>query len=422
MMVRHAKRPMRRSYGALLVPAGLLVAIAVGVTAVMRASDNLDYEIGGQIRDVVWDSRLFDGSPGFPGEILWFHNPSGMPGNFTQASFEGSVQSAFHTWASVDDGVAEAPVVPVVNFGGQTAAADVFGLDGVNVVAWQADVSGGTLAVTPCWALDAPTTTTTDAMGMTVLPVDGGSSIPFPGPAGVTYPEGTIIDCGMRFDSADPWSTSEIADPVRFDVQAVATHEGGHLIGISHSTLGDFTAVDPASATMLPLVAAGDSNYRTLEEDDKASVLRVYARNRFGAPLPQTIGGRAVVTFSLLKGGECAPATGVSVVAYPTQSGIDGPDRIETFSGSHLRGFTPHQPFNGSVTLNVPPLPAGESYTIYARTLETGTGALSSQRYSYTTINSNLLDPENESRTFDQLATIDSLSAGESRDLGHIGI
>jgi hypothetical protein len=422
-MARHAQRPMRRFYGALVVPAGVFLAIAVGLTAAMRASDNIDYEIAGQIRDVVWDSRLFDGdTPGFPGEILWFHNPSGMPGNFTQASFEGSVQSAFNTWASVDDGVPEAPVVPVVNFGGQTAAADVFGLDGVNVVAWQADVSGGTLAVTPCWALDAPTTTTTDGNGMTVMPVDGGASIPFPGPPGVTYPEGTIIDCGMRFDSADPWSTSEIPDPSRFDVQAIATHEGGHLIGISHSTLGDFTAVDPASATMLPLVAPGDSNYRTLEEDDKAAVLRVYARNRFGASLPQTIGGRAVVTFSLLKDVECVPATGVSVVAYPTQSGIDGPDRIETFSGSHLRGFTPQQPFNGSVTLNVSPLPAGESYTIYARTLEAGTGALSSQRYNYTTINSNLIDPANQSRTFDQLVVIESLAAGQSLNLGSLGI
>ncbi len=123
-----------------------------------------------------------------------------------------------------------------------------------------------------------------------------------------------------------------------------------------------------------------------------------------------------------MKDGTCVPATGVSVVAYRTQSGINGMNRVETFSGSQLRAFTPHQPFNGSVTLNVPPLPPGESYTIYARTLETGSGALSSQRYNYTTINSNLLDPENQSRTFDQLATVSSLAAGETRDLGNIGI
>ena len=191
------------------------------------------------------------------------------------------------------------------------------------------------------------------------MPVEGGSAIPFPGPPGVTYPIGTVIDCGMRFDSLDTWSMTDVPDPSGFDVQSVATHEGGHFLGISHSTLGDFTAIDPTSATMLPLAAPGDSSFRTLEEDDKASVLRVYARNRFSGPLPQTIGGRAVISLRLLKDGACVPATGVSVVAYRTQAGIDGMNRVETFSGSQLRAFTPHQPFNGSVTLNVPPLPAG---------------------------------------------------------------
>ena len=388
----------------------------------MRASDNIDYELDGQIRDVVWDSRLFDGTAGFAGAIFWSHNPSGMPGNISQAAFEAGIESSFNTWESVDDGVPEEPLVPVVNFGGQTTVTDAFALDGVNVVAWQPDFPGGTLAVTPCWALDAPTTTTTDTTGRTVMPIDSGPPIPFPGPPGVTYPVGTVIDCGMRFDSLDSWSTTEVPDPNGFDVQSVATHEGGHFIGVSHSTLGDFTAIDPKSATMLPLAAPGDSSFRTLEEDDKASVLRVYARNRFSGPVPATVGGRAVINLTLLKGGACTPATGVSVVAYRTQSGIDGMNRVEAFSGSQLRGFTSHQPFNGSVALNVPPTPPGESYTIYARTLETGTGPLSSQRYNYTTINSNLLDPENQSRTFDQLATISSLASGDTRDLGSIGI
>ena len=238
----------------------------------------------------------------------------------------------------------------------------------------------------------------------------------------MTYPVGTVIDCGMQFDSFDTWSTSPVPDPNGFDVQGIATHEGGHFIGVSHSTLGDFAASNPMSATMLPVVAPGDANPRTLEEDDKASILRLYARNRFSGPIPQTVGGRALITLRLLKGGACAPATGVSVVAYRTQSGINGTNRVETFSGSQLRAFTPHQPFDGSVTLNVPPLPPGESYTIYARTLETGQGELSSQRYNYTTINSNLLDPQGQSRTFDHLATASSLTAGETRNLGDVGI
>ncbi len=80
MMTRHSKKPMRRSSGTLLIAVGSCVAIAVGFTSSMRASDNLDFDIDGQIYDAVWDSRLFDGTPGFSGAILWFHNPSGMPG------------------------------------------------------------------------------------------------------------------------------------------------------------------------------------------------------------------------------------------------------------------------------------------------------------------------------------------------------
>jgi hypothetical protein len=422
MMTRHSKKRSRRSSGTLVIAVCLLLAIAAGLTTTMRASDNLDFAINGQVVEIVWDSRLFDGTPGFPGAIVWSHNRSGIPSNVDPASFEATIDASFNTWESVDDGVPEEPLVPVVNFGGQSAATDAFALDGVNLIAWLPDFPDGTLAVTPCWGLDLPTTTTTNAQGQTVLPVDGGASIPFPGPPGVTYPVGTVIDCGMRFDSLDPWSTSTTPDPGAFDVQGVATHEAGHFIAVSHSTLGDFTASNAMSATMLPVVAPGDANPRTLEADDKAAVLRIYARNRYSGAIAPTVGGRAVISLRLLKDNACNPATGVSVVAYRTQGGINGTNRVEMFSGSQLRAVTPHQPFNGSVTLNVPPLAAGESYTLYARTLETGNGVLAANRYNYTTINSNLLDPQNQSRTFDGLATIDSLAAGETRALGDVGI
>src|SRR5262245_64179958 len=126
MMTRHTQTSTRRSSRTLLIAVGLLIAIAAGLTTTMRASDNLDFEINGQIPDIVWDSRLFDGTPGFPGAILWHHNASGMPSNFTQASFEASIEASFNTWESVDNGVPEEPIIPVVNFGGQSKATDAF--------------------------------------------------------------------------------------------------------------------------------------------------------------------------------------------------------------------------------------------------------------------------------------------------------
>jgi hypothetical protein len=420
--MRSPGRMKRRSRQRLLTFTTVLMAIGAWFTGTIRAGDNLDFASGGLIRDMFWDSRLFDGTPGFSGAILWFHNPAGMPSGLSQTEFEARLEAGFDTWDAVDAGIPGAPLIPIVNFGGQTSVTNPFALDGINAVAWQAEGPGGTLAATPCWVLTEPTTTIDDGAGNTVMPVTGGPPIPFPGPIGVTYPTGAIIDCGMKFDSLDTWSTSDVPSVFGFDVQSIATHEEGHFIGISHSTLGDFTAANSINATMLPFGAPGDSTFRTLEEDDKASVLRTYARNRAWGPIAQTAGGRATIQFTLLKGSACEPATGLSVVAYRTSTGIGGPGRVETFSGSHLRAGIPDEPFNGSVMLNVLPLPAGESYTIYARTFEQGLGALSSQRYNYTTINSNLVDPEKQSRTFDGLATIEAIGSGDSINLGNIGI
>lgn len=204
----------RRSSPRLLTLGALLIAVGGWFTGTMRAGDNLDFEYLGQIRDMFWDSRLFDGTmPGFPGEVLWFHNPTGMPAGLNQAAFEARMGAGFDAWEGVDDGIPEEPLVPVVNFGGPTAVTDPFALDGINVVAWQFEGAGGTLASTPCWILTEPTVTIEDLGGNTVLPIEGGPPIPFPGPSGVTYPTwcpdrlwDALRQCGQLVDvgSAQP--------------------------------------------------------------------------------------------------------------------------------------------------------------------------------------------------------------------------
>ena len=96
----------------------VLVAVCAWFPGTMRAGDNLDHVIGSNIRDIFWDSRLFDGTPGFPGAILWYHNATGMPGNMNRTEFEARVEAAFNTWDAVDAGIAGPPLVPIVNLGG----------------------------------------------------------------------------------------------------------------------------------------------------------------------------------------------------------------------------------------------------------------------------------------------------------------
>ena len=401
----------------------LLVVYSGFQTTRLSAGDNLDALADGHVFDRHWDPRLFNGALGYDGSIKWRYNATGVPAGasvFEHAAVQTQVQAAFDNWDAVD-AFSGVPIVPIVSFDGAATATDAFALDGENAITWKSEPISGVLAITPFWYLTAPVVL--EAAG---LPIGGGAYIPFPGKVGHIQPKGALTDAGMQFNSAFAWSTA--AGPVsgRYDVQSVATHEAGHFVALSHSTVGLSGGPSPLSATMIPYAAVGDIEVRSLEQDDVASLLRTYARNPSPLPISQTVGDQGVIELDLKKGPACGPATGVAVWAYLSSGGLTGATRIETFSGSQLRAGLPDEPSNGSVTLNVPPLLGGESYTIYAQTFDSSNGAsataLSAFRYNNTTINSNTLDPPNESRGFDHLATVDAIAAGATVDLGDIGI
>src|SRR5687768_7296920 len=108
---------MKQRYARKLLALGAaLLVIGVSFTNTIRAGDNLDAESGGVIHDIFWDSRLFDGTPGFPGAILWHHNPAGIASGLNQAAFEERLENAFNAWDAVDTGISGTPLVPIVNF------------------------------------------------------------------------------------------------------------------------------------------------------------------------------------------------------------------------------------------------------------------------------------------------------------------
>ena len=94
---------------------------------------------------------------------------------------------------------------------------------------------------------------------------------------------------------ADPWSTAAGPIPNQFDVQAIATHEAGHFLGVSHSTVGlpldrnGSIVVGPETATMVPTGGPNSIDFRSLAQDDIASYLRTYSRNAT-PPAAQTAG------------------------------------------------------------------------------------------------------------------------------------
>jgi hypothetical protein len=413
-LIENARKPFVPVLSLLLL-ALLVVWLGTLTPANLTAGDNLDMQPveGGPIFDLRWDPRLFAGG----GFIEWFHNTANLPIN--QTAFEAELETAFNNWEAVG-ALTGAPDVPEVNKASTTTAADPTALDGINTVGWAfVDPFGGFLARAPCYFLTADTTTV-DVGGQTHLPTPTGS-IPFPGAVGVTYPPGTAVDCWMEFDAFDSWSTA--AGPVagQFDVQSVGTHEGGHFLGESHSTVGLALGLNAETATMVPAGSSNNIDLRSLAEDDIASLIRTYARNAT-PPVVQTAGGRGLIQFTLGKGAACEPATGVSVWAYEAAGGIDGANRVETFSGSQFQDPL-GDPYNGSVKLNVPP---GGPYTVYARTLEdngtSSAGLYSAFRYSNTTINSNSMEPNALTQEFDNIASVATIAAGQTVDLGTVGI
>ncbi|HLV01383.1 MAG TPA: matrixin family metalloprotease [Acidobacteriota bacterium] len=398
--------------GKLIASVLLFALAATAAVDPVQGGDNLERLsiVPLEIRDIAWDRRLYDGTIG--DAVSWRHNPTNKPVDVNLFEFLTAVQKGFAVWSALDDFLNMPPLIPEFLFGGFTTVTRAGAIDGINAIVWQNLGTTGILAITPCTSLTEPSTTTTGPFGGTRLPIGDGRSIPFPGPPGVTYPAGTIIDCGIAFNTNAPWVNS--GGSAGFDMQSVATHEIGHLLGLSHSTVGLSTADSSDDATMIPF-ADNTDNLRSPKYEDLASVFRTYLRTN---GLERTLGGFATIVGRIQAGPDCQNATGVSVRAYEATTGFEGSLVVETFSGSNLRQGLPHEPFDGSFELNVLP---GVAYTLATTTLVPDlTAPFSSFRFNPTTIFSNT--KTEESIVTDQLLEVGPLSPGEVLDVGDLGI
>jgi hypothetical protein len=109
---------------------------------------------------------------------------------------------------------------------------------------------------------------------------------------------GEILESDIFFNAAFPWSVAPSGEPGRFDVESIAVHEIGHMIGLGHSALGETTLagtgrrVTAAEAVMFPIAfAAGNVEDRSLRADDIAGVSDLYPTAAFTSGTG-TIGGR----------------------------------------------------------------------------------------------------------------------------------
>jgi len=182
--------------------------------------------------------------------VRWFARDRGAPG-VPATEFQAALARAFATWEAV-------PTASIAfQFAGFTGA-EPFDDDGASVVGFQNHP-----------AMDR-------VLGATGFLIDT-----------VT---GEILESDIFFNTALPWSTAPSGDPTAFDLESVAVHEVGHLLGLGHSALGETEPrpdggrrVLASGSVMFPIsFGRGVTHDRVLQPDDIAGVSELYPDGGFG--------------------------------------------------------------------------------------------------------------------------------------------
>jgi hypothetical protein len=183
--------------------------------------------------------------------VRWFATDRGVPG-VSASAFQSAVARAFATWEAV-------PTATIsFQFAGFVGA-EPFEDDDLSVLGFQNEPE-----------LER-------VLGATGFVVDTLT--------------GELLESDVFFNSAFPWSTSAAGDPAATDLQSVALHEIGHLIGLGHSMIGE-TELRPdggrrvlgTAAVMFPIsFGRGSIQDRVLQPDDIAGVSDLYPADTFRA-------------------------------------------------------------------------------------------------------------------------------------------
>lgn len=175
---------------------------------------------------------------------------------------------------------------------------------------------------------------------------------------------GEIIEAEIYLNSAFDWSVSPTGQANRFDVESIALHEIGHLLGLGHSALGETELrnggrrVLAAEAVMFPVAfAAGTTEGRTLRADDIAGISDTY-------PAPSFRRERGSVSGKITK--NARGVLGAHVIAYNIRTGkLVGGFSLKEDGSFVIGGLEP-----GPHALRVEPLDDGDIESFFDLTLD----------------------------------------------------
>ena len=175
--------------------------------------------------------------------------------------------------------------------------------------------------------------------------------------------DGTILESDIFFNSTFQWTTADAGEQGRFDLESIAVHEIGHLLGLSHSALGETEMVTggrrviAAETVMFPIAfSSGNTSDRILKADDIAGLSDIYRAS--GSQDFGSISGRVT------KNGQ--GVTGAHIVAFNPRTGnLVGGFSLSSDGAFVIAGLEP-----GPHVLRVEPLDDGDIDSFFDDSLD----------------------------------------------------
>src|SRR5687768_3688226 len=226
--------------------------------------------INGDVIDVTWR-----------GPVRYFVAERGASG-VSAAELRGAVERAAATWSQVDSALVR------FEFQGMTSAVpDV--VDGRTTIGF----------------VDRPDLE--QVLGATSFMID--------------TTNGAIVESDIFFNSRFAWSVAASGTPGRVDLESIALHELGHLLGLSHSAIGETERtgsgnrrVTASGSVMFPIaMSSGTIAERVLHADDIAGMSDLY-------PAPSVVDGTGSIVGRVTKNGQ--GVVGAHVIAFNPESGV----------------------------------------------------------------------------------------------------
>lgn len=176
---------------------------------------------------------------------------------------------------------------------------------------------------------------------------------------------GAIVEADIFFNTRFLWSVSAAGTPGRIDLESVALHELGHLLGLSHSALGETEMqasgnrrVTASGAAMFPIaMSSGTIAERVLHADDVAGVSDLY-------PMPSSTMSTGSIVGRVTKNGQ--GVLGAHVVAFNPENGV----LIANFSLNPRGEFVIARLPPGPYVLRVEPLDDADSESFFSTPID----------------------------------------------------